>query len=252
MRRQRRIALILVLGVALATQLFACDTNLFSIIAGDTKETAFIEASTKLVIATKDLNENAKKPEASKKLEELMNSWLSFSSRYVAFPPEWGKRDENWKAKISDLSHILGEIRKYLGKDYLSVHREIMRFSRRISKLYEKMPRTYEASLLLNLTYDIDTLWLLVEKEDNKSVNLLATKLLEDCSELKKAFSKNYEDKVLDMEYRIEHIIEYSARREFATFQLNVLVTKLEDDLTELNKRISEDKVSENKDETMK
>lgn len=232
---------------------FACDTNLFSIIAGDSKETAFIEASTKLAVAAKNLNENARKPEASKKLEELMNNWLEFSNKYVVFPPEWGKNDEKWKEKFSDLARILGEIRKYLGVDYFKAHSEILRFSRRISKLYEKMPRSKEASLLLDLTYAIDELWLFVEKEDAKGVNILAKSLAESNKALREAYFKNHQDKIEDIEYRVSMLIKYSEdTANFANFQIRVLTQKLEDDLTELDNEISSLNASDNKGVTIK
>lgn len=232
---------------------FACDTNLFSVIAGDSKETAFIEASTKLAVAAKNLNENARKPEALHKLEELMNSWLDFSNKYVVFPPEWGKNDEKWKDKFSDLAKILGEIRKYLGKDYFKAHNEILRFSRRISKLYEKMPRNLEASLLLDLTYSIDELWLAIEKEDTKGVNAIARAIAGNKKALRDAYYKNHQNKIEDIEYRTSKIIEYSAdTANFANFQIRVLAQKLEDDLTELDKEISDMKAADKKGETVK
>ncbi len=232
---------------------FACDTNLFSIIAGDSKETAFIEASTKLAVAAKNLNENARKPEALQKLEELMNSWLEFSNKYVVFPPEWGKTDEKWKDKFSDLARILGEIRKYLGNDYFKAHSEILRFSRRISKLYEKMPRNPEASLLLDLTYAIDELWLVIEKEDTKGVNTIAKAIAENNKALRDAYFKNHQNKIKDIEYRTSKLIEYSTDTDnFANFQIRVLAQKLEDDLTELDKEISSIKASDAKGETVK
>lgn len=253
MRVLKSIILIAAMNFMIISGCFACDTNLFSIIAGNTKETVFIEASTKLAVAAKNLNENAKKPEAKQKLEELMNNWLEFSNKYIVFPPEWGKNDEKWKEKFSDLARILGEIRKYLGTDYFKAHSEILRFSRRISKLYEKMPRSHEASLLLDLTYSIDDLWLLIEKEDAKGVNQLSRKLVANSKAMSEAFAKNHKYKTEDIENRINLLIKYSDDySKFATFQIRVLATKLEDDLTELDKEISSLNALNNKGEATK
>lgn len=246
-RRLRLLNLVFFGLLMVSTRLFACDTNLFAIIGGDSKETAFIEASTKLTVAAKELNENAKKPEAFQKLNELMDKWLDFSSHYVVFPPEWGKNDENWKLKFSDLARILGEIRKHLGNNYPKAHSEILRFSRRLSKLYEKMSKTQDAALLLNLTWGIDKLWIFIENGDCKGVNAFSRELYNKMPAFRKVFGENHEDKIDDIEFRLKNIVEYSESEEkFATFHLNILLTKLEDDLTELDKEISELRLSKN------
>ena len=227
---------------------YACDVNLFSLIAGNTKETAFIKDSTQLAILGKDLNENAKSPDAPKKLDALMSSWLTFSNTYLVFPPEWGKTDENWKNKFDDLAKTLGEIRKYLGKDKPKTHKSIMKFSRRLSRLYEKMPNTPEGSLLLTFTYGVDDLWVGFDNKDLEGIRKTVEKLNSQYPLLKSTFKERSKaGHIINIEGRLDFLTEYSEPgKKLDSFSISILISLLENDLTKLNEELSASSAASN------
>ncbi len=220
---------------------YACDVNLFSLIAGNSKETAFIKDSTRLAVLGKELNENIKSPDATKKLDELMSSWLTFSNTYLVFPPEWGKTDENWKNKFDDLAKTLGEIRKHLGKDNPKTHKSIMKFSRRLSRLYEKMPNTTDSSLLLTFTYGVDDLWISFENKDLEGIRKTVEKLNSQYPLLKSTFKeKSKAGHIINIEGRLDFLTEYSEPgKKLDSFSISILISLLENDLTKLNEELS-------------
>ena len=220
---------------------YACDVNLFSLIAGNSKETAFIKDTTRLAVLGKELNENAKSPDAPKKLDELMSSWLTFSNTYLVFPPEWGKKDENWKNKFDDLAKTLGEIRKYLGKDNPKTHKSIMKFSRRLSRLYEKMPNTTESSLLLTFTYGVDDLWISFDNNDLEGIRKTVEKLNSQYPLLSSTFKeKSKAGHIKNIEGRLDFLTEYSEpSKKLDGFSISILISLLENDLTKLNEELS-------------
>lgn len=220
---------------------YACDVNLFSLIAGNSKETAFIKDSTRLAVLGKELNENIKSPDATKKLDELMSSWLTFSNTYLVFPPEWGKTDENWKNKFDDLAKTLGEIRKHLGKDNPKTHKSIMKFSRRLSRLYEKMPNTTESSLLLTFTYGVDDLWISFENKDLEGIRKTVEKLNSQYPLLKSTFKeKSKAGHIINIEGRLDFLTEYSEPgKKLDSFSISILISLLENDLAKLNEELS-------------
>ena len=232
---------ILFLIIISVTKVYACDVNLFSLIAGNTKEKSFIEATTQLAVLSKNLNENVKSPDASQKLENLMNQWMTFTNTYLAFPPEWGKSDEKWQDKFNDLAKTLGEIRKNLGKNYPQTHKAIMKFSRRLSRLYEKMPNTSESALLLDFTYGVDDLWVSFDKEDLEGIRKTVEKLNFKYEPLKKSFKER--DKtghIKNIEGRLDFLTEYSEpNKKFDAFIISVLINHLENDLSKLNEELS-------------
>ncbi|MBQ2594949.1 MAG: hypothetical protein II567_16910 [Candidatus Riflebacteria bacterium] len=222
-------------------KVYACDVNLFSLIAGNTKEKSFIEATTQLAVLSKTLNENVKSPDASQKLENLMNQWMTFTNTYLVFPPEWGKTDEKWKDKFDDLAQTLGEIRKYLGKDYPKTHKAIMKFSRRLSRLYEQMPNTSESSLLLDFTYGVDDLWVSFDKKDLDGIRKVVERLNSKYALLDETFKgRDNSGHIKNIEGRLDFLTEYSEpNKKLDGFAISVLINLLENDLAKLNEELS-------------
>ena len=230
-----------ILTILSVIRIYACDVNLFSLIAGNTKEKSFIEASTRLAVLSQNLNENIKTPEASKKLENLMNEWMNFSNTYLVFPPEWGKSDDKWKNKFNDLAQTLGEIRKNLGNNYPKTHKAIMKFSRRLSRLYEKMPNTSESSLLLDFTYGVDDLWIGFDNKDLDGIR----KVVENLNSKYVLLNNTFKDRdksghIKNIEGRLDFLTEYSEpNKKFDAFSISILINLLENDLAKLNEELS-------------
>ena len=222
-------------------KVYACDVNLFSLIAGNTKEKSFLEATTQLAVLSKTLNENVKSPDASQKLENLMNQWMNFTNTYLVFPPEWGKTDNKWKDKFDDLAKTLGEIRKHLGKDYPKTHKAIMKFSRRLSRLYDQMPKTSESSLLLDFTYGVDDLWESFDKKDLKGIRKVVDNLNSKYALLKETYKgRDNSGHIKNIEGRLDFLTEYSEpNKELDSFSISILISFLENDLIKLNEELS-------------
>lgn len=222
-------------------KVYACDVNLFSLIAGNTKEKSFLEATTQLAVLSKTLNENVKSPDASQKLENLMNQWMNFTNTYLVFPPEWGKTDNKWKDKFDDLAKTLGEIRKHLGKDYPKTHKAIMKFSRRLSRLYDQMPKTSESSLLLDFTYGVDDLWESFDKKDLKGIRKVVENLNSKYALLKETYKgRDNSGHIKNIEGRLDFLTEYSEpNKELDSFSISILISFLENDLIKLNEELS-------------
>ena len=239
--KKNSLLLTLIFLVISVIKIYACDVNLFSLIAGNTKEKSFIEASTRLAVLSQNLNENIKKPEASNKLENLMNEWMTFSNTYLVFPPEWGKSDDKWRDKFNDLALTLGEIRKHIGKNYPQTHKAIMKFSRRLSRLYEKMPNTSESALLLDFTYGVDDLWVCYDNKDLEGIRKIVEKLNSKYEPLKKSFKeKDKTGHIKNIEGRLDFLTEYSEpNKKFEDFPISVLINHLENDLSKLNEELS-------------
>ncbi len=231
---------LIIFFLAFGSRLLACDVNLFSLISGDSKEKNFIEATTKLAVASKELNENLKTPEAGQKLESLMTAWLDFSNTYSVFPPEWGKDDIKWKSKFTESAKVLGEIRKYSGNNYPAAHDEILKFSRRLSRFYEKMSLSEEAAVLLDFTYAVDDLWLAFDKKDKSVLYSLALHLNKLTMSLSDSYGKLHNGFVDNISDRISKLLEYTKpETEFREFPIRILISSLEEDLTKLNEDIS-------------
>lgn len=222
-------------------KVYACDVNLFSLIAGNTKEKSFIEATTQLAVLSKTLNENVKSPDASQKLENLMNQWMTFTNTYLVFPPEWGKTDAKWKDKFDDLAQTLGEIRKFLGKDYPKTHKAIMKFSRRLSRLYEQMPNTSESALLLDFTYGVDDLWVSFDNKDLIGIRKVVEKLNSKYALLNETFKeRDNSGHIKNIEGRLDFLTEYSEpNKKLDAFSISILINLLENDLSKLNEELS-------------
>ena len=239
----KNINIILVLFFVLMSviKVYACDVNLFSLIAGNTKEKSFIEATTKLAVLSKDLNEGVKSPDASKKLENLMNQWMNFSNTYLVFPPEWGKADEKWQSKFNDLAQTLGEIRKNITQDYSKTHKAIMKFSRRLSRLYEKMPNTPESSLLLDFTYGVDDLWISFDNKDLSGIRKIVEMLDSKFILLNNTFKERAKSgQISNIEGRLDFLLEYTKpTKNFDGFAIGTLINLLENDLAKLNEELS-------------
>ena len=240
MKNRNNILSILLVLISVI-KVYACDVNLFSLIAGNTKEKSFIEATTQLAVSSKNLNENVKSPDASKMLENLMNQWMNFTNTYLVFPPEWGKTDEKWKEKFNDLAQTLGEIRKNIGNDYPKTHKAIMKFSRRLSRLYEKMPNTPESSLLLDFTYGVDDLWISFDNKDLDGIRKVVENLNSKYDLLYNTFKDRDPSRhIKNIEGRLDFLTEYSEpNKKLEGFAINVLINLLENDLAKLNEELS-------------
>jgi len=219
----------------------ACDVNLFSIIAGTSKSDAFSEGITGLAQAIRNLGENyTDEKKAEKYLFELMSRWVDFSSAFNQFPPEWGKLDPAWGSKFSDLGRIIGEIRRQLDVDPVRAHDEMLRFSRRLSFLYENMPKTDRARVLLDFTRSFDGLWSALFDQNHDLLKENAQLLINSCNALQALVDENEKFLAANMAAWAEQIRVLSTQiNVFKAATLRMTLTAAEAEFVNLNEKIS-------------
>lgn len=225
----------------LATPAHACDVNLFSIIAGTSKSDAFSEGITGLAQAIRNLGENyTDEKKAEKYLFELMSRWVDFSSAFNQFPPEWGKLDPAWGSKFSDLGRVIGEIRRQLDLDPVRAHDEMLRFSRRLSFLYEKMPKTDRAMVLLDFTRSFDGLWSALFDQNHDLLKQNARLLVSSCKALQALVDADEKFLAANMAAWAEQIRALSTQiNVFKAATLRMTLTAAEAEFVSLNEKIS-------------
>ncbi len=219
----------------------ACDVNLFAVMAGTTKQDAFTEAITQLAQSVKNLDEKVTDQNALQKpLVDLMNRWLEFANSFNQFPPEWGRNDPDWKHKFSDLGMIIGQIRRQIGKDKVAVHDSMLRFSRRLTFLYEYMPMGDQQRLLLEFTRCFDGLWNAFSAQDRDGLKLYVARLKEGCEKLHGLISDKEREHALNLAALAERLRVMSTQiNAFQTVTLRMTLSAAEAEFVSLNEKLS-------------
>jgi len=134
-----------------SAQLFACDVNLMSLLSGKRPTDVFTGNVRDLVKMTQELGEvlyDKKKSSAS--LKKLMLAWVKFDTKYYQFPPEWAKKDKNWKVKIKSVADQIGIVTKLLKSDKgIEAHDESSSISRKLISLLEYLPMSAKEHSLM-------------------------------------------------------------------------------------------------------
>lgn len=236
-----RLLIVLLAFTACCLPSMACDVNLFAIIAGSTKHDAFSESTTRLGIAIKELGENFTfADKAEPLLNQLMNRWVEFSSSFSQFPPDWGKKDPAWKAKFADLGAIIGEIRRDLTSDKITAHAKMLKFSRRLAWLYEFMPMTDQARLLLEFTHYFDGLWAAYYSKDLDLLKKHANDLQVGCKALYVMLSDEDKKLATNLLATAEQVRVMSTQiNAFKTVTLEPTLSAAEGEFVALNAKLS-------------
>ena len=141
----------------------ACDVSLFSLVAGNSPNKAFASTLTGLVTCVKAVGNNSQNKETLPgHLQQVMVKWIEFSNTYLQNPPEWAKKDPEWKTKFDGLTDLIGSIRKNLisaEPDYNKSHSEIQKFSRQLTRLYDNLPMDSRSRLRLDIPMQFDYIW---------------------------------------------------------------------------------------------
>ncbi len=219
----------------------ACDVNLFAIMAGTTKQDAFSEAITGLAKAVKALNDRViDKKFVEKSTVEFMNQWLAFANSFHLFPPEWGRKDPAWSDKFRDLGMIIGEIRRQLGNDQVLAHDSMLRFSRRLSLLYEYMPMDDRSRLLLQFTRCFDGLWEAFFARNQALLKLHAAEFKSNCEKLNSLIGGQEREQVITLADWAEKVRVMSTQiNAFQTVTLRMTLSGAEAEFVSLNAKLS-------------
>lgn len=238
--------LALALGFILVLpQLFSCDVNIFSLVSGTSKSDEFSRKTSELAAFVQNFGQNlSDKEKGPLMMQKLMKKWIDFSGSYDQFPPEWAKNDENWRKKLNDLTDIIGSINKTYVADSGKAHADTMKFSRRLTFLYEYMPMSRFARFMLSFPGTIDQLWSAYYEKNVeqlrangamilKSSAALPDQLPQDSSENVRALAKNFASTVEDLHSFID------TGKPFDGLALNIKLTKVEEGFAEISKELN-------------
>jgi uncharacterized membrane protein len=116
---------------------------------------SFTTNLTELGLALKYGNKTDYKDE----LENVMNSWLDFTTRYMTNPPEEARNDINWIDKMHQTSRAIGSIRKLVKKgEYLKAHNNVLELSGRIGMFFEAVGISDEKQLFIETSRNVTVL----------------------------------------------------------------------------------------------
>lgn len=236
-----RFLMLLLILASCAMPVAACDVNLFAIMAGTTKQDAFSQATIQLVQSIKTLdNSFSDQVVLQKTLLDFMNRWVEFANSFNQFPPEWGRQDPNWQSKFSDLGTIIGEIRRKMVSDRLGVHDEMLKFSRRLSLLYEYMPMSDQARLLLEFTRSFDHLWGAFFAKNRELLKLHVAELQRNCEKLHAVIDEPDREKTTKLVELAERLRAMSTQiNAFQTVTLRMTLIAAEGEFINLNEKLS-------------
>lgn len=159
----RRFLLISFLIFFNAFSVAACDVSLFAIIAGNSSNDAFSETVSTLVSYAKALANNSQnKEEMPSHMQRFMVKWIDFNTKYMMNPPDWAKKDLEWKSKFNQLTALIGNIRNNLVSikpDQSKAHNDIQKFARQLTMLFDSLPMDNRSRSLLDITMHLDHIW---------------------------------------------------------------------------------------------
>lgn len=226
-------------------QLYSCDVNIFSLVSGTSKSDEFCRKTSEIAELVQNFGQNLSvKEKGPLMMEKLMKKWIDFSGSYDQFPPEWAKNDENWRKKLNDLTDIIGSMNKMYVADSGKAHADTMKFSRRLTFLFEHMPMSRFAKFMLSFPGSIDQLWSAYYEKNLehlrandamilKSSAALADQLPENSSEKVRNLAKIFASSVEDLHRLID------SGKPLEGLALNIKLTKVEEEFAEISKELN-------------
>lgn len=183
-----RLILQIVLMIVLFTgPLLACDVNLLSLVSGKRPSNVFTSKIGLLVEDVQNVGQNIfEKDKVTGLLKKLMLSWVEFDTQYSQFPPEWAKKDSNWKSKIKTIANQIGTVKKLLkeSKD-VEAHTNVLSISRKITGLLEYMPMSPKEKILLSFPAQFDLISDALVLKNNENLGVLLAQLMTEKEQLR-------------------------------------------------------------------
>jgi hypothetical protein len=147
------LALILLLSLSCVPSVHACDDALVMLLTAQNPKSefsvsirAFITSLTVLGTSLK----NETNPPFTNELKAVMEAWLDFSQRYMAYPPEEAKNDRTWVEKMSNVAKLIGRMRKDVaGQRYMAAHDGVLEISTYIGRFFEGFGVSAEKQLFI-------------------------------------------------------------------------------------------------------
>ncbi|MGM0600316.1 MAG: hypothetical protein ACQETH_10940 [Candidatus Rifleibacteriota bacterium] len=230
-------------------KLYACDTNLISLMSNKTVTDSFVENTSKLVELSVKIGKNISSIESARPvLKELMNKWISFDNNFSQYPPDWAKKDKNWKNKFKKLADKIGEINRSMNENDLSrSHNQVLEFSKNITVLFEYMPKSpegerhYQISTglqKLNMHYKNQDLSAFKNEIEHIEKNLMELKELLD--EDKKALTYSMNDYIAKLKENCNNL------EDKMNFKVKMALMLVEDSYKKLNEKLGNEQKSQN------
>lgn len=169
----------------------ACDDALVMLLTAQNPGSEFSKTirafTTNLTILGSSLKNNANPP-FEKELADVMNSWLQFSSNYMANPPEEAKNDVNWVKKMSDSAKYIGQIRKLvMQKEYMPAHDKVLELSSTLGAFFEGFGISDEKQMFIRASAELLNLQRLVMANDYSAAKNLKSQINAILEEFKQA-----------------------------------------------------------------
>lgn len=229
---------LLAIAVFMPLSLLACDTNLISLISGNSAADMFVEKSSQLVALSVKLGKNIESIENAKPvIQEIMNAWIAFDNNFSQFPPEWAKQDPEWKNKLKMLADIIGQIKFASGSGDLSkAHDLTLFFSKKLTLLYEKMPKQPLGQLLFNHSIDLIELNEAFVAKNSERFAEIVKKLSTDHQELDKLLAEPLKKAAVPMGIYLQELntaFEKNAKK--LDFKVKMVLMTVEDSFVKMN-----------------
>jgi len=218
----------------------ACDVSLFALVAGNSPNKAFATTLTGLVTCVKLLGNNSQNKETMPgHLQQFMVKWIEFSNSFQQNPPEWAKKDPDWKAKFEGLTDLIGSIRKNLTSNepnYQKSHSEIQKFSRQLTRLYDSLPMDSQSRLLLDITMQFDYIWDAWNTQNQLLLIETTQKISSSTQQLSGQFDEKAREQVEEMMHRSSELHKMASKDTvFAGKSFEFMLNMAENDFARFN-----------------
>ncbi len=157
--------MLLVLLTALCcmpTRLTACDDTLVMLLTSTNPASEFsksIRSFTNSLTVLGSALKNKPADSYDAEMNQVMDSWLEFSKKYMTSPPEEARNDRRWAEKTSETARFIGEIRKLVSnKNFGEAHDKVLDLSGRIGTFFESFGVSDEKQLFIKTSGNLTSL----------------------------------------------------------------------------------------------
>jgi hypothetical protein len=237
--------LILLAGLMIVFSPFlanACDTNLIALISGKSATNEFAEKVSRLVAISVELGKNIETVEMAKLvISKLMNSWINFDNGFSNYPPDWAKKDKNWNTKFKNLADMIGEINASMRKNNLSdAHNKVLEFSKRITILFEYMPKSEIGEKLYEISINLMNMNDLFKAKDASGYSQGIDKLAQDFSALQKLLEEPLKKHTEQFAVYLGQLRQiFDEQKGKLDFKVKMTMMLIEDTYVEMNEKLS-------------
>lgn len=218
----------------------ACDVSLFALVSGNSPNKAFAEKLTSLVGLARAVANNSENRETLPgHLQQLMTGWMEFSNTYQINPPEWAKKDAAWQDKLNKQANLIGSIRKNLASqepDQAKTHRELQKFTRQLTRLYDSMEMDELSRLLLDISMHIDHVWDAWWNQNSARLVEATATFSAECEKLLGKLDKESAKSFKDLAHRAGELHKMAGRTDvFAGKSFEFMLNMTENDFARFN-----------------